>query len=258
MKPDKEDAGVEIIKEEKDFLILNKPSGLSVHPDGKIQEYTLAHWITDNFPQLKEVGEPWVTPEGERIERPGIVHRLDKETSGILVVAKTSEMFFHLKKQFQNRQVKKTYKAFVYGTFKDDFFQIDKPIGRSPKDFRRFSAQPGARGKKRNAQTSVRVIEQIGKGADGFAFVNLYPKTGRTHQLRVHLKAIHHPIVCDRLYAPKRECVFGFKRLALHAFSLKFTDLAGKEVYFESQLPYDFQNALKNFRHNEPLQGRTL
>jgi 23S rRNA pseudouridine1911/1915/1917 synthase len=232
-----------IIFENKDFLILNKPFGLAVHGDGRTKEDTLADWLLANYPKIKNVGEPWTNPAGEIIYRPGIVHRLDRDTSGVMVVAKNQEMFDILKKQFQDRLTNKTYHAFVYGEMKQVKGTVDRPIGRSSKDFRKKSAQRGAKGEMRDAITNFKVL---GK-KDGLTLIEAEPKTGRTHQIRVHMKAINHPIVCDKLYAPNHECKLGFGRTALHARSLSFADKKGKVVSFEASYPEDFQKALIQF-----------
>src|SRR3989339_247271 len=225
---------IPIIYEDENIVVINKPVGLVVHPARPT-----------HFPETENVGEPLVLSSGEIIKRPGIVHRLDKETSGILVIAKNQESFLHLKNQFQNRETKKSYRAFVYGEIKNDEWTIDRPIGRSSSDFRKWSAQRGARGKMREAVTEYKVLKRGG----GFSYVEVNPKTGRTHQIRVHFKAINYPIVCDKLYAPKQECALGFERLALHAYSLEISLLNGTKMIFEAELPSDFQTALKNFKN---------
>lgn len=227
---------IEELFKNENFIVINKPSGLVIHSNGKTKEETLVDWILENYPEIKGVGEAM----GD-IERPGIVHRLDRETSGVIIITRTKEAYDVLKKQFQNREVKKTYKAFVYGKVKNDSGIIDRPIARSASDFRKWSAQRGSRGKEREALTEYLVIER----GEEYSFIELYPKTGRTHQIRVHLKAINYPVICDKLYAPKRECALGFNRLALHSESIEFSDLKGKKIKVEAPLPEDFQKALK-------------
>lgn len=214
-----------------------------VHGDGKSIEKTLADWVLETYPYLKDIGEPWTNPEGEVIYRPGIVHRLDRETSGLMVLAKNQEMFELLKKQFQDRLVEKRYHAFVYGELKTVKGVIDRPIGRSASDFRKYSAQRGAKGQMRDAVTKYRVLR---KGPD-ITFVEAEPKTGRTHQIRVHMKAIGHPVVCDKVYAPNHECMLGFGRTALHAKQLSFFDKGGVQVTFEAPYPADFKKAVAEF-----------
>jgi 23S rRNA pseudouridine1911/1915/1917 synthase len=270
---DKSQLKPQIIFEDAEVLVLNKPSGLVVHSDGRTIEYTLADWLVENYPEMEEVGEPWSTEaKGDEvlvIPRPGIVHRLDRETSGILLVAKTQEMYEHLKEQFKNRQVQKEYRVILNGAFKDkqvedaddlaamddissDVKIIDKPVGRSPSDFRKWSAQPGARGKMREAITRYEVIENIGVGNDGFSYVKACPKTGRTHQLRVHFKAIHHTVLGDKLYGTKKQRNIGIQipRTILHAYRISFLTLLGEKVEHIAPLPSDFADVLKSIGFN--------
>lgn len=245
---------IDILYEDKDIVAINKPAGFVVHADGRTQEPTLVDWILEKYPKSKEVGEPLIINKGQpnelTIYRPGIVHRLDRETSGALVIAKTQKAFEHLKAQFQERETDKTYHAFVYGEMKNDDGVIDRPIARSKKDFRLWSAQRGARGEAREAVTHYKVLHRtsVGNINKGFTYVEVTPKTGRTHQIRVHMKAINHPVVADSLYAPKQKPGLGFKRLALHAKNLEFTDLKGKKVVVEAPLPQDFVEAVAKIK----------
>ncbi len=242
-----------IIFEDSELLVLNKPAGLVVHGDGRTQEYTLADWLVEEYPDIKDIGEPWSTQvkggDTLTIPRPGIVHRLDRETSGVLVVAKTQESYESLKEQFKNREVQKEYRVILNGTFKDEIEDgmIDKPIGKSPSDFRKWSAQPGARGTLREAVTEYEVLSRVGVGNDGYAYISAKPKTGRTHQIRVHFKAIHHSVLGDRLYGAKKVANIGVKvpRTMLHAYSIKFTNLKGEEVEYTAKTPEDFNKILK-------------
>jgi 23S rRNA pseudouridine1911/1915/1917 synthase len=229
-----------ILYEDDNVLAINKPAGLVVHSDGKTEEPTLVDWILEKYPEIKEVGEPGRDSEGRVIWRPGIVHRLDRETSGVMLVAKTHESFESLKKQFQNHEIQKTYHAFVLGELKKDKDVIDRPIGRSSQDFRMWSAQRGARGELREAITEYKVISKT----KICSFVEVSPKTGRTHQIRVHFKSIHHPLVADSLYAPKNSQILGFKRLALHSYSISFLGMDGKEHLVATPYPEDFVNAV--------------
>ncbi|HYC83446.1 MAG TPA: RluA family pseudouridine synthase [Candidatus Paceibacterota bacterium] len=233
-----------IIYEDADVLVVNKPAGLTVHADGFSGEPTLVDWLLDNRPEIKGIGEAMTLPSGQIIDRPGIVHRLDRDTSGCMIVAKTQEAFVSLKEQFQGRQVQKSYRALVYGDIKTDKGIIDFPIGRSRKDPRMRSAHKGASGKLREALTHYKVLERF----DGYSYLEAFPKTGRTHQIRVHLKAIHHPIVCDALYAPGRSCLPGMDRQALHAFRLEAVLPSGRREAFEAPLPDDFQTALDHLK----------
>lgn len=232
---------VKILYEDEFVIALDKPSGLMVHGDGRSGERTLVDWIDENRPELAEVGESQVLQNGETIKRPGIVHRLDRDTSGVILVCKTSESFAFIKEQFKNRKVEKIYRAFVWGSFKDLSVEgvIEKPIGRSASDFRGWSAEYGAKGELREAVTEYKVLKQDGE----FAYLEVRPKTGRTHQIRVHMKAVGHPVVCDKLYAVKLPPVLGFQRLALHAYSISLELPNGEAVKIESPLPEDFKVA---------------
>ncbi len=232
---------IPILFENNEYLIVNKPAGLLVHPDGHATEPALSDWLAEKYPALSEVGEPQRLANGEVVARPGIVHRLDRDTSGVLVVAKTPAAFSYLKERFAGREVEKHYDAFVYGRVKDEEGRIDRPIARSRSDFRRWSAQRGARGQARPAVTDYHVRGRLGAEA---TFLELEPHTGRTHQIRVHLKAINHPVVCDALYAPNHQPLLGFDRLALHARSIRFTDAAGQEIAAQAPYPADFQAAI--------------
>lgn len=232
-----------IIYEDEQLLVIDKPTGLIVHGDGRTKETTLADWLLETNPTIRDIGESWQNDAGEVVARPGIVHRLDRETSGIMVVAKTHAMFETLKTAFQEHAVRKTYRAFVYDTMKESEGEIDRPIGKSKTDFRKWSAQPGSRGVQREAHTSWRLLSHVEEDGKTYAYLELAPTTGRTHQLRVHLKAIHHPLVCDSLYAPNRPCALGFSRLALHAHTLVLPDGVAKQTEFEAPLPDDFKHA---------------
>ena len=172
------------------------------------------------------------------------MHRIDRETSGVLLIAKTQESFLNLKSQFQARTIKKNYKTIAYGFFKDKQGVINKPIGRSSSDFRRWSAEYGARGELREAVTEYKVLAEGEVDGVKLSYVDVFPHTGRTHQIRVHLKAVGHPILCDTLYAPKMPRVLGFERIALHATAVTFKGLNGVETMVEAPLPDDFRHAL--------------
>ncbi len=231
-----------ILLETPTFLAINKPAGLVVHPDGKRSEYSLVDWIFENYPGIAGVGEPLIIEHGGEqitIDRPGIVHRLDRETSGVLLIAKTQESYENLKQQFQDHTIRKQYLAIVSG--KTDLRGIiDTPIGRSARDIRRWTVGTAARGMLRPAVTSY-VTEKTSVHNDHpYSLVRLYPETGRTHQLRVHMKSIQRPIIGDGIYAPSTVGMLGFNRTALHAQSITFKDLDGKEYTVEAPLPDDF------------------
>jgi 23S rRNA pseudouridine1911/1915/1917 synthase len=236
---------IKIIYESKDVIAINKPAGIVVHSDGKNPNKTLTDWILEKYPESIDVGEP-IEMGDSKILRPGIVHRLDKDTSGVMLIAKTKEGFENLKQQFQDRTIQKNYHAFVYGNIREELTIIDKPIGRSSKDIRKWSSLKDARGQMREALTLVRVLNRGNYQGEIFTYIEAEPKTGRTHQIRVHLRAIEKPIVCDSLYAPNRECILGFGRLALHARQISFFDTEGERVTVEAEFPEDFEKALKH------------
>lgn len=238
-----------IIYEDDMIVAVNKPSGVMTHPDGHSTDETASDWFARTYPASKDVGETQRLKDGSEIMRPGVVHRLDRETSGVLVFAKTPEAHERLKNAFKDRVAKKTYVTLTYGVPKDREAIIDFPIGRSRKDFRLRSAQPKARGTIRDAITGYRVVSDIGT----HALLELTPKTGRTHQIRVHLKAIHHPVVCDRLYAPERPCDLGFSRLALHAYRLNIPNDKGSTITIVAPLPEDMKSAVARFPNAEYL-----
>lgn len=235
---------IKVLYEDKNILAIDKPSGILAHPDGKSKDpstsirarKTILDLFLKKYPKIQ------------------LVHRLDKETSGVMLLAKNQKAYEFLKKQFMDREVKKTYHAIVSGFVKNDRGIINKPIGRSPKDFRRYSAGRGARGEMREAITQYKVLKRfkVGKRSDlknskrsdleeTFSYLEIRPKTGRTHQIRVHMKYLNHPVVCDSLYNPDKPCPKGIKRLALHARSIEFKDLKGKTVKIESPLPKEFK-----------------
>jgi 23S rRNA pseudouridine1911/1915/1917 synthase len=235
---------INVLYEDSDILALNKPAGLVVHSDGKTVEPSLSDWVLENYPKTKNVGEPARLSDGREIPRPGIVHRLDRETSGVILVAKTAKGFETLKKQFQDHLIQKTYEAFVFGEIKNDNGRIDRPIGRSSSDFRKWTAQRGARGEMREALTEYVVKAR----ASGYSYVEVFPKTGRTHQIRVHFKAINYPLVSDKLYVQGRENTLGFTRLALHSKSISFISTDGQIHTVTAPYPADFKMAIKTLQ----------
>ncbi len=237
---------IPIIYEDEDLLAINKPAGLVVHYDGKTDEPSVVTWLLSKYPDMKNVGEPVTLSTGEVIDRPGIVHRIDRETSGVLLIAKNARSFLFFKQQFQDRNVRKTYLAFVYGEMKESEAIITKPIGRSKKDFRQFAVGREARGVLREAVTHYTVLDRGQVEGEGYSFVEVAPRTGRTHQIRVHFKSIHYPVVADKLYAPNRlRPALGFDRLALHASRIEVTSLTGQTLIIEAPLPADFKKAKK-------------
>ena len=235
-----------ILHEDDDVLVINKPYGWLVHEDGFNDAPTVVEWFVGRAPEARGVGEPGQNAKGEALDRSGVVHRLDRETSGVLILAKNQDAHQYLKQKFQDREVHKEYRAFVYGRINDRWGTINRSIGRSAKDHRKRSAERGAKGVLREAITD---FERIGMGEyqdEPFSYVKLMPKTGRTHQLRVHLRALDRPIVGDELYADykmDKSNNLELKRLALHAHILELTLPNGEEMRFIAPVPQDFEEA---------------
>ena len=237
----------EIIYEDEQVLVVHKPYGMLVHEDWTSgMEGTLVEWFLARVPTAYGVGEVTTKPDGSPLERSGVVHRLDRETSGVMILAKTAEAHAYLKAQFHDRLVKKEYRAFVYGRIHERWGTINRPIGRNARDFKKRSAEHGAKGTLREAVT---LFERIGVGeyeGESFSYLKLIPKTGRTHQLRVHLKAIDRPIVGDVLYADKKLPIsnnLGLERLALHAHILELDLPGGERERFIAPIPAVFEQA---------------
>lgn len=233
-----------VIFEDADMLVIDKPAGLLVHAGPHSHEPTVAEWFLARNPEAKGVGELQFFADGSPIERSGVVHRLDKETSGVLVLAKNQYAYEHLKTEFHDRNAQKEYRAVVVGFMKEIAGRIEKPIGRSRSDARKRTAERGAAGVLRDAVTEWKLITQN----SAFAYLRIFPKTGRTHQIRVHLKSITHPIVGDKLYAGKagkRNPVLPHAPLMLHAYAITLTIPSGGQKTFTAPLPPAFESVLK-------------
>jgi len=227
-----------ILYEDADIAAVNKPAGLLTHAPhvGKSdspKQTTAEDWFKAKYPEVA-------------LERP-YVHRLDRDTSGILVFAKNQIAHDFLRKAFTDREVKKTYIAIVYGVPSEKQGVIDFDIGRSRKDFRLRSAQPRAKGTLRDAITRYEVVGELEEAGQKYALLELHPETGRTHQIRVHLKAIHHPVVADPLYAPKGAPDLGIGRLALHAYAIDLPLPSGVRQEVVAPVPPDFATILARF-----------
>jgi len=238
---------LDILHENADYLVINKAPGMVVHPAAGRSTGTLVNALLHHCPDLAGIG-------GER--RPGIVHRLDKETSGVMVVAKNMFAFQKLAAQFKNRSVGKEYVALAWGEIKPDDGRIDRPIGRHRSDRKRMSSVHFIN-KFRQAQTEWRVEQrfQVNEGNrvhGALTLLRLRPRTGRTHQLRVHLADMGHPIVGDKIYGYKRKTegragaidpiVEGFPRQALHAERLSLNDVRnGERLEFTAPLAEDMR-----------------
>ncbi len=233
----------EIIFENKDFLVLNKPAGFVVHPKtdySDSKEQTLVSWLIKNYPQIKNVGD---NPE----IRPGIVHRLDKETSGVMVITKNQNSFETFKNIFKQRSIEKIYLALVIGKMNNKEGKINLAITRSISTKRTTKIREGQKALK--AETLWEVLKTYQDNNQILSYLKLIPKTGRTHQLRVHLAAIGHPVVGDYLYGGKTTLKYREKlnRIFLHAYSLRFK-YDNTNYLFEAELPIELKNFLKELK----------
>lgn len=208
---------LEILYEDRDLIVLNKPEGMVVHPGAGVKKGTLVHAVLHHCRDLSGIGGKI---------RPGIVHRLDKGTSGVLVIAKNDRAHAVLTERFKSREIKKTYLAFVWGKPTTSRGIIDRPLGRDPRDRKKISSRAKVG---RQARTRYRLLETLGP----ISFLELVPETGRTHQIRVHLSEIGHPVVGDPTYGkgkrklaslPKslKDWVGKMNHPLLHALSLEF------------------------------------
>jgi len=232
---------LEILYEDEDLIVIDKPAGMVVHPAPGHSSGTLVHALLHHCNNLAGIGG---------VERPGIVHRLDRGTSGVLVAAKCDEAHRHLAEQFHDHTIDRVYRAFVRGTPGTDEGRVDRAIGRHPKDRKRMSVRGTA---SREAQTVWRVARRFPKSQR--AVLDIFPETGRTHQIRVHLASIGLPIVGDAVYGRSRSRGVELERPALHAAILGFAHpRSGKSMRFEAPLPADMTKLLANLERREENQ----
>lgn len=227
-----------IIFEDEDLFVVEKPSGwITNDADTTTTQPVLQTWMRDNYDYPLK---------GDREMRDGIVHRLDKETSGIILVAKTKDAFLDLQSQFKTRQIEKTYIALLHGRLDKDG-RVEALVGRLPWRRDRFGVIPGGR----ESVSEYKVIKFYPGNNGGHSLVEFSPKTGRTHQIRIHAKHIGHAIVADEFYAGRKTARNDRKwcpRLFLHAASIKFTHPETQKVMeFKSELPEELQEVLKSF-----------
>ena len=237
---------IPILLETDDYLIINKPAGLLVHPTKVCETGTLVEFLLARYPNLIAIGDG--------PERPGIVHRLDREASGVLVIAKTKAMFAALKKQFQLRQVEKEYTVLVHNPIEAEEGVIDflidrgvdgKMVARPKTDPLNLASVPHMQ-KGKSAITEFLVRQRFLH----YTLLSVKTHTGRTHQIRVHFFAYNHPVVGDMLYSQKKFNKYnqGINRLFLHAVRLRFTDLSGQFIEAIAPLPFELQTFLDNLR----------
>lgn len=241
-----------IIFQDDDLLVLNKPAGITVNrSDTTVREQTVQDWVAERFAILKFQLSGDL--ESDFMKRAGIVHRLDKETSGILLVAKSESAFIELQRQFKERLVHKTYQALAHGEIAPPTGEINVPVGRTPWNRTHFGVVAGGR----EARTFYKVLALkhlvMGKTREALSFVELYPETGRTHQIRVHLQYLRHPIFSDELYAGRKTSRDDRKllpRVFLHAASISFIHpTKGKLVQFQAPLTEELKHFLDSLEN---------
>jgi len=232
---------IKIINETAEFLVVNKPAGLAVHGTS---DRTLADWLKEKYPGINSVGDD--------PERPGIVHRLDKDVSGLMVIAKTQASFADLKKQFQNRTVEKEYTALAYGKIQKDSGVINFPVKRARDGYKMAALPLTVKGEPaklgRPAETQFAVIKKF----INYTLLKIKIITGRTHQIRTHLAAYGHPLAGDNIYATAKTRLKNKKlnlgRIFLIADRLSFRDLAGERADFKISLTEELKNLLKRIK----------
>ncbi|MBI4134872.1 MAG: RNA pseudouridine synthase [Candidatus Sungbacteria bacterium] len=254
----------EIIYQNTNIIVANKPSGMPVHEAKHSSDYTLCDWLLERFPEIKDVGD---ARANENIPyRPGIVHRLDKQTSGVMVIARTQESFLKLKEVFKSRSVEKIYTALVCGHPKEREGTIKRLIGRR-RAFPTKMAVAAELGESRygrdkghgdlrlvkEAMTDYRVVEEL----ENTALLSVKPHTGRMHQIRVHLAFIGHPIAGDTVYGGANVCLAELSRLFLHATSLSFM-YEDTRLKFEADLPEELGKVLSTLKQARGISPRHL
>ncbi len=237
--PQPEAIALDVLYEDDALLVINKPAGLVAHPGAGNDTGTLVNAVLNHDPGIAEIGDE---------ARPGIVHRLDKETSGVMLIARTAAAYAHLQGQFKARTIHKTYIALCIGDVQPPRGVIDRPIGRDPANRQRMAVVKGGR----QATTEFVVTERLSQDGARYTLLRAMPRTGRTHQIRVHLASLGHPIAGDLLYGAKRDAFS--KRIAprhcLHASELRLIMPAtGEERAFYAPLPPDMRGWIEAMKH---------
>ena len=223
---------LDILYQDSDIVIVNKPCGMVVHPAAGNEDRTLVNALLYHIHDLSGIG-------GEM--RPGIVHRLDKDTSGLILVAKNDAAHTALSEQFKERSMEKHYRAVAHGAFKEEEGLIDAPLGRHPTNRKKMAIVPDGK----PSRTEWRVLEQL----RGATYLDVHLLTGRTHQIRVHMLSKGHPLLGDTIYAPNIKLPVHVPRLMLHAYSLAFTHPAtGERMEFTAPLSVKFEEVLQKLR----------
>ncbi len=236
---------IPILFEDDVMIAINKPPGIVVNRAESVKGETVQDWMGEHYPfdKTKQTEET-----KDFFDRAGIVHRIDKETSGILLIAKTPIAFTELQRQFKERIIHKTYLAVVHGVLVPETGEIRAPVARLPWNRERFGIVPGGK----ESVTKYKVVQLFertqGKQSEKYSFVEVYPETGRTHQIRVHLKYVNHPIVGDYLYAGRktaRDDRTWAKRVMLHAWRLTcIHPTTGKTLAIEAPIPDDMNGII--------------
>ena len=230
-EPSPEPFDFPILYEDESMLVIDKPPGVVVHPAAGNPTGTVVNALLGRYPQLAEelaCGN----------SRPGIVHRLDKDTSGLILIAKNDRAHAHLSEQFKQRTMEKHYRAVAAGSFSEPAGLIDAPIARHPTDRKKMAIVPDGK----PSRTEWHVLEPL----CGATHLDVHLLTGRTHQIRVHMQSIGHPLLGDRIYAPHLKTAVHIPRLMLHAYSLSFTHPStGERMTFTAPLPPAYEQILK-------------
>ena len=247
MERDKKINEPELIYADDDIIVVSKPAGMPVHEAKHSTDRTLTDWLLERFSEIESVGDvPADEAKAIHLYRPGIVHRLDKLTSGVMVVARNQESFLRLKELFQSRAVVKVYLALVCGRLKERRGTITGALGRlasSPTKMGILGARGGIRMPK-EAVTEYAVLEQFSAAA----LLEVRPRTGRMHQIRVHLASIGHPVAGDVVYGGTKVCFKELGRQFLHAATLSFAFREGQMLSFSAELPEELKELLEELR----------
>jgi 23S rRNA pseudouridine1911/1915/1917 synthase len=231
---------IPVLYEDDSLLVINKPAGVVVNRADSVKEETIQDWsaIKLHLPSGQ-------VPKDDFASRAGIVHRIDRETSGILLIAKNPESFMELQRQFKEREVKKTYCAIVHGKLVPEDGQVDAPIGRLPWNRQQFGIVPGGK----DALTRYNTVKTFVASGEEVTLVELYPETGRTHQIRVHMKYLNHPLLGDYLYAGRktsRDDRVWAERVMLHAYKISFFHpVTKKPLELTSPMPDDMNRIIE-------------
>ena len=234
---------VSILFEDAAFLAINKPVGVVVNRAESVKGETIQDWMEGHYPIFQHVTDESVE-QAAFVDRSGVVHRIDKETTGILLIAKTLESFIELQRQFKERVIQKTYLAIIHGELSPKEGEVRAPVGRLPWNRERFGIVPGGK----ESVTKYSAIKTIEKDGEKLTLVSVHPETGRTHQIRVHMKYINHPLLGDYLYAGRktsRDDREWATRVMLHAWKIVLKHpMTGETLAIEAPIPDDMNRII--------------